>query len=914
MGSLLVGVSHLFANVPLQVLRSKRWVLGMIVVLTGYFLYGVFTLTELDMTTDSFLDQEDPAILALNEYRRQFGSDDSMFLVYKAKDGDVFSRESLLAIQALTEDLENWSDLERSNYPAEKNGTPIDFEELNHLRRVQSIANLRVQENEGDTLRSNRLIPTELPSSADALAEIKANALAEEDFLLGFYSADARYGALLVQTDFGTQTKADFIPAIDSEEVSLDDSFGGFAFEESDAGFELEFDENAEVDEIVFEPVDMLGYTSFYDAAQSVFMKYEEQFEFYPVGNPPMMEFMLSILAQLQYLGAAVVLIFFILLWTLFRSFSAVVWPLTTIAMSLIWTWGITVWLGITISQMIGLTCLLVFAVGIADCVHVMSAYFSFKKMGMEHEEALSKSYGKTGLALLVTSLTTIAGMLALASSDIVPIRVFSYMSALGVLMAFIFTIFLLPLLLDLWHPAAADGRRSFADRIGAYWHRLSSFQQGLIAALYTAVVYWRLDWPIGTYIIFASAITFIVVNWQQQILAKIPYLAHRNPYSIMAVFLAIFLFCAYGTTKIKIDSNMTELTREGNPMRVAYEVVDENMAGAQSMIIMVDSHRIDGLLEPEVMRAMDALQARIERKYADQVTRTYSLANIVKDTNEIMNDGDPASYVIPDSQQMISQLLYLFNSANPEDRRSLVSDDYSRANISLNIYNAGSYEYQLFFERISEDIEELFKEAKASNPELEVYLTGTMALLMRMADEVAQSQVSSFSLAVAVISLIMVVTLGSLQAGVIAMIPNVIPALLSFGLMGLLSVPLDTDTLLIAPLIIGIAVDDTIHFMTHYRVELIKTNSIEKALASAIREVGQAVMFTTMVLGLGFALLTFSDYLGMAKMGFFGSIAIFIALLCDLLMIPAMIIIFKPSFGIEGVDKTIKYTKGSIA
>ncbi|MEC8409803.1 MAG: MMPL family transporter, partial [Pseudomonadota bacterium] len=112
----------------------------------------------------------------------------------------------------------------------------------------------------------------------------------------------------------------------------------------------------------------------------------------------------------------------------------------------------------------------------------------------------------------------------------------------------------------------------------------------------------------------------------------------------------------------------------------------------------------------------------------------------------------------------------------------------------------------------------------------------------------------------------------------------------------------------LIAPLIIGIAVDDTIHFMTHYRVELIRTGSISESLVSTIRDVGQAVMFTTMVLGLGFALLSFSDYLGMAKMGFFGSAAIFVALLCDLFLIPAMIIIFKPTFGVKDADTRIHF------
>ena len=144
------------------------------------------------------------------------------------------------------------------------------------------------------------------------------------------------------------------------------------------------------------------------------------------------------------------------------------------------------------------------------------------------------------------------------------------------------------------------------------------------------------------------------------------------------------------------------------------------------------------------------------------------------------------------------------------------------------------------------------------------------MALLMRMADEVANSQFSSFTFAIAVISVIMIATLGSLQGGLMAMIPNMIPALLGFGLMGL-GIALDTDTPLIAPLIIGIAVDDTIHFMTHYRVELIGPAASVKAWYRLFA-LGQAVMFTTMVLGLGFALLSFSDYLAWPKLFRLGS------------------------------------------
>ena len=909
MEKLLITLSDAFAQVPNRVLRYKHFVLSGLIVISLLMVWGIFTRTELDMTTDSFLDQEDPSMLALNEYRRQFGSDDSVFLVYRAKDGDVFSRESLLAIQQLTDDLRYWQQLRPEDYPDAINGIDLDFNELNHVRRVQSIANLRFQENQGDTLLSNRLVPEQLPESDDELAAIKTRALNQQDYLLAFYSADARYGAVMIQTDFGAQPVEGYEPAVNATDIVLDDSFIDFDAFAADDNFDLDFDESAQIQEVSFEPVDMLGYTNFHLMTKALYEKYDEQFEFFPVGNPPMMEFMMDTLSQMQVLGLVMILIFTLLLYILFRSFSAVLWPMVTIAASMAWTWGFTVWLGVTISQMISLTVLLVFAVGIADCVHVMSAYFSFRRQGDDHYDALSKSYGKTGLAIMVTTITTMAGVLALTTSELVPIQVFGMMSAFGVVMAFFFTLVLLPILLDLWHPGApAADDASLADRLGDRWNRLSNSTKTGTALVYVVGVYLMLGPWVGTYITVISLLTYVVVNWQLAILSAVPNFVAQRPWLVLSVFAGLFALCSYGMTLIRIDSNMTELTKEGSAIRVAYETVDENMAGAMSMVIMVDTHTSDGLYNPRLMQAMDQLQNRIETRYSDQVTRTNSLANIVKDTYQIMSDDDPAYYRVPDDAQMISQLLYLFNSANPEDRRALVSDDYSRSHISLNIYNAGSYQYQRFFEEISQEIDEVFGPLESAFPELEVYLTGSMALLMRMADEVANSQFSSFTFAIAVISVIMILTLGSFQGGIMAMIPNMIPALLGFGLMGLLGIALDTDTLLIAPLIIGIAVDDTIHFMTHYRVELIRTGSISESLVSTIRDVGQAVMFTTMVLGLGFALLSFSDYLGMAKMGFFGSAAIFVALLCDLFLIPAMIIIFKPTFGVKDADTRIHF------
>ena len=899
MERLLLALTKLFSKTPNFILHYKRQVLAVLLVISAFLFYGIFSLTVFDMSSDSFLEDENPAQIALDEFRRQFGGDDSVFIIYAAKDGDVFSRESLTAIQNLTQDLVDWEDLDRSDYG------DVPWDELSHIRRVQSLGNIRVQESIGDTLRSDRLIPRQLPETDSELRALKRKALDQKDFVGAFYSPDGLYGAILVQTDYGTIPVEGYESAVDVAGIELDDGF---------ASFDLSFDETAEVQEVEFQDTDQLAYFDFDTALTEVYENYESQFDFYPVGTPSMMGQMQGVLDQMAMLGTLMVLIFSLLLWILFRSGSALVWPMVTIALSVAWCWGITVWLGVTISTMIALTVLLIFAVGIADCVHVMSAYFTFRRDGIDHYKALSRAYEKVSLAILLTTMTTAAGVSVLATSSLEPIKVFAIMSAMGVVLAFLFTIFLLPILLDLWHPSSIDNKEkpSLADRLGFRWHSLENKTQLLIAAVVAAIVFLSLGFLVGTFINFVIGLTYWIVNYQRAILSKVPAIVESSPHLIILIFGVGFAICAYGATKILIDTNIAEMFRSDHPLTIAVEVVDENMSGAQNMEIMIDTKKTDRMLSVQLLSAVDQLQSRIEERYPEIIGRTNSLANIVKDTNQAMNGDDPAFYRIPESDQAISQLLFMFNSANPDDRRNIVSDDYSRSHISVTARNMGSYEYKALFEEIANDVDDTFKDVEPEFPGLDVNLTGSMATLMVMADEVANSQFNSFALALLIVSLIMMISLGSIKGGAMGMVPNAIPAFLAFGLMGLFGIPLDTDTLLIAPIILGIAVDDTIHFMTHYRIELSKTGSIGIALDSAIKEVGQAVMFTTMVIGLGFAVLSFSDYLGMAKVGFFGSMAIFVALLCDLFLIPAMIIIFKPKFGVKDVDTQTNFQEAT--
>ena len=865
MQSILSRFNAFFEQAPNMLLPWRWLVLLVFLTSTGWMLYGMLTKFNMDMSLESWFQKDDPAKAALDGFRKQFGSDDGLYIVYRAKDGDVFSEQSLKTLRQLHQELDN------ARVGLDAQGQPMDAADVMQVKRIEridSLFNARYQIAEGDTLISKKLIGREFPTTEAEREARRTIAKGQDSFELAYYSKDFQYAGIRIKTDFGTVVKnsellldapSDDLLADDNllmqDDLLLADAPLGAQTTEQTNSTGLVVDESLAKQDIKFQDMQMDEYLHFMEDIKKITEKPDYQhFEIYFTGNAPMMEFAMNNMKQASKLTLAMVLIVVGLLWFLFHSLSAVIWPLVVIAGSGFWTIGAASWLDVTMSNMVSLTFMLILAVGIADCVHVLSAYILFRREQLPHREAMAKAYRKTGLPIFLTSITTMAGMAALVISDIPQIAVFGMMSALGVGMAFVLTVFVLPVLLDIWHP--------YNDK------KVEKIQQKKTK------------------------------HWLQPLLDRIPEFVHRRYRTIVLAYLGIFALFLFGASQTKVDSNFAELTKEGSTIRVTYELVDQKMMGGQNMEIMLDVGKADGLKDPNVLRVIDQLQRHVESSYSQYVVKTFSLSDFVKDTNKAMHADDPAYKVIPDDARLTAQLIYLFDNANPEDRRNLVSDDYSKTHVTIQLRNAGSYEYTAFFEDVQRDIDQFFGPLKSTYPELNVHVTGTLALMMELIDHISWTQIKSFSFALLIITLLMMITLGSKQAGLISMVPNLLPAFFTFGLMGLIGMPLDTDTLIIAPLIIGIAVDDTIHFIAHYRDAWYQHGDIDKALHSTIKEVGQAVTFTTLILGIGFSTLAFSDYLGLAKTGIFGSMAIFVALTSDLLLLPALIKWIKPDLG----------------
>ncbi len=248
-------------------------------------------------------------------------------------------------------------------------------------------------------------------------------------------------------------------------------------------------------------------------------------------------------------------------------------------------------------------------------------------------------------------------------------------------------------------------------------------------------------------------------------------------------------------------------------------------------------------------------------------------------------HNEDRSYYSIPDSRQLIAQYLLLYDSEDTED---FINSDYDHARMAVRLGTYSSSEQALIIDEIREYV------GLIEHPGLSVRVTGQSVQDVNIVEALVSGQIYSLSIALAVISLIMFLVLKSASLGLISLIPNFFPILLNFGLMGLLGIPLNTATALIAAVAIGIAVDDTIHFLHHYNKMRRQGNSASIAVERTMLVKGRALMSSSAILCLGFGVLLFSSFMPVVYFGLLSAIIMIAAVIGDLIILPAILMCKK--------------------
>ncbi len=569
---------------------------------------------------------------------------------------------------------------------------------------------------------------------------------------------------------------------------------------------------------------------------------------FYHSGDVPLNAAFNEIIAEesafLDFVTACVIAV---LLAFFFRSVVGVIAPVAVVQLSVIMTVAFVVAVGWKLDLTFGGIPTLLTAIGVAHSVHILSEFrHRFRTLG-DRREALVKTMYLIGAPCLFTSVTTAIGF---ASMSVAPIKSIAHQgvyASFGVMAAFFLSFTLLMALLSF-------GKRNTQKRVDP------------------------------------ASRTIGDVALQSTLTAIAEFVVKRRS-AILLVFAAVFAFSIIGISRIIVDSNWLDDFSERMPLKEITVKVDEVMGGVTNLIILFDSGEPDGVKNPEVLREIDRIQAWANEQKI--VRKSYAITDILKDLNQTFHGDDPAYHVLPETRELAAQYLVLYESAGGAEADEYVSSDYGTASLELRIALAMTSETA----KLVAGLEELI--AERPHPVTTTQLTGIGMLWVKLLDYIVVSQVEGFTIAFTVIALIMIALYRSVLTGMITMIPNVSPVLLTLGAMGWLAIPLDYNKVMIAAVAMGIAVDDTIHLMSRVRYEFIRHGNYQMALREGLIDVGRAILITSIALVLGFLVLTLSLLHSNAVRGVLLATTIVSALIADFLLMPALILTFKP-FGPE--------------
>ena len=333
-------------------------------------------------------------------------------------------------------------------------------------------------------------------------------------------------------------------------------------------------------------------------------------------------------------------------------------------------------------------------------------------------------------------------------------------------------------------------------------------------------------------------------------------------------------------------------MIREGHGFKEAYHLIDSQFGGTSTMEILIDTGTQEGVKSSRLLKDVESLSNKLKETFP-LITNINDLTDVTKQSYKSLNEESADFYKIPDDDSVLSQVLFSFESADPDSRRLLVDDNWQILRIAVAMKTTGSYHFEEMMAKL-----EPIVESRISQPEgrqYQISYSGNIPLMMGLVQLISVSQIQSFAIALVVICGVMFLVFKSFRLGIIATIPNLFPLLVVMGYAGWAGIPLDSDTLLVVPIAMGIAVDDTIHFLLHFRSEIDEGVPFDEAIDNSIRKVGRAMFFTTVVLSLGFSVYLTSIYKPLNNFGVMSALAVSSALLADIFLLPPLLrFIFK--------------------
>ena len=530
------------------------------------------------------------------------------------------------------------------------------------------------------------------------------------------------------------------------------------------------------------------------------------------------------------------------------RSVRGVFVPLFSAITSILWIAGTNGILGVTIDPVVVMVPMfLVLAVSIGYSIHVFNFFQrSFAKTG-KRKESVYYAIEHTGWPLFFTALTTMGALISFVVVPITQIHWIGCTAAGAVAANYIIVMLLTPALLSFGKDKTA--KKKLVRNSAHYSEKMFT-------------------------------------HFSRWILA--------HPLPIVVVFLGIIVLFGYGLPKMEVDQSIEGTWGLKVDWVKKMDYIRRSVLGSMySFDITLTFDEENQAKTPDVLKRFDQLAQEVND--FPLIKRVSSLLDIVKDLNQVMHSGDPAYYRIPDDPELVSQLLLLYEMSGGTESEHYVDYEYRRLRLTADFGDFSSKEIETELTYLNKRAAELFPEAKFG-------VIGSAVQFSVMANYVARGAVKSFTIALIVIMILMMLVFRSIKTGLIGMIPNITPAILVGGFMGWHHVTLDMMTMIIIPMLLGLAVDDTIHFITHAKLEFQRTGSYPDANRETFVTVGKALFMTSFILVMSFSVYLTSNARIFYHIGFLSILGISSALLADYLITPTLVKWSQP-FGKEAQE-----------
>ena len=538
----------------------------------------------------------------------------------------------------------------------------------------------------------------------------------------------------------------------------------------------------------------------------------------------------------LLFMGLSALLLTGALVW-LYRSFWGVALPLITAFAALGWTLGLMGMTGQPLGILSNLLIPIMFVVSMSDVIHLITKYQALIHLGKDKLSALKLALQQIGLATFLTSLTTSIGFGALMISRMEPIRVFGLYAAAGVLFTFVVAIAILTFSLPALKPERLMKSGGLAQ--SPFWDRSMGWTYRLLQ-----------QYPIP-----------LVLMWGVLLAASIFY-----------------------TTRIPLDNYLMEDMSPRDIVQKSMSFYDEEFYGMRVFEMAIHAKDTHQISDREVLVEMAKIQDHLAtHKFFSPF---FSAASFVQNANYVYHYNRPQHFTLPDSQAAIDELmnLALLNGGGPMLTR-IIGDNGQMGRISSRLPDIGTSAF-LTLRRGLED----YIATECDTTVFSYHITGHAMLTERNLVYLRDSLMQGLLIAFLIVAVIMGLLFRSWKMLLISIVPNVVPLLLTGGVMGLFGISLSSSTSIVFVISFGIAVDDTIHFLTRFRLERNRGKGVDEAIRLTILGTGKAMILTSIVLLGGFVLLLASDFGGTFNTGFFTGLTIIFALLSDLLLLPLLL------------------------